>query len=331
VNRQGEVAHAEMQLRRRDGQIIWVQENVRAVKDDDGSLLFYEGSIEDITQRKETEVALRAAMVESDLASRSKSEFLANMSHELRTPLNAIIGFSDIIRNQAFGAVGAKEYLDYARDINEGGKRLLQVINDILDVSRVAAGDRQLNEGLVDLSKTVASALDILSPKIESNRLIVSNFIGDDTPKLIGEQHAIKQMIINLLSNSVKYTPAGGRVSVSYQMDEDGQLHLAITDTGVGLTDTEIETALSPFGQVETGSSKSETGTGLGLTLVQSLMSLHGGSFELFSQKGVGTTATLVFPPKRVSAPKKSQEQPKVEEPAKPITLSLDEDTDNFQ
>ncbi len=309
VLRDGEVGSIELQVRRRDGHVIWVQENLRAVKEEDGALLYYEGSIEDITQRKETELALREAMVESDLASRSKSEFLANMSHELRTPLNAIIGFSDIIKNQAFGAVGAPEYLDYARDINEGGKRLLQVINDILDVSRVAAGDRQLNESLVDLSKLVASALDILAPKIETSRLVISNFITGETPKLIGEAHAIKQMIINLLSNSIKYTPAGGRVSISFQMDEDGQLHLAITDTGIGLTDVEIEKALSPFGQVETGLNKSETGTGLGLTLVQSLMTLHGGQFELFSQKGVGTTATLIFPTKRVSAPKKPQAQ----------------------
>jgi PAS domain S-box-containing protein len=307
VLKEGEVAHAEMQLRRRDDQIIWVQENIRAVRDDDGTLLFYEGLIENITQRKETEIALRKAMVESDLASRSKSEFLANMSHELRTPLNAIIGFSDIIRNQAFGAVGAPEYLEYARDINDGGKRLLQIINDILDVSRVAAGDRQLNESLVDLPKVVNSALEILAPKLESNKLVVSNLIQEDAPKLIGESHAIKQMIINLLSNSIKYTLAGGRISVSYQMDDDGQFHLAVTDTGMGLTDSEIETALTPFGQVETSLNKTESGTGLGLTLVQSLMGLHGGSFELFSQKGIGTTATLVFPAKRVSMPKKAQ------------------------
>ncbi len=305
VLRGGEQGTVEAQVRRRDGTIIWVQENLRAVKDDDGTLLFYEGSLEDITQRKETELALRKAMVESDLASRSKSEFLANMSHELRTPLNAIIGFSDIIKSQAFGPVGANEYLDYARDINEGGKRLLQVINDILDVSRVATGDRQLNEGLVDLNKIVLSAAEILSPKIEASHIVFSNYITEESPKLIGEAHAIKQMIINLLSNSIKYTPAGGRISITQQMDSDGQLHLSITDTGIGLTDAEIETALSPFGQVETNLDRADSGTGLGLTLVQSLMSLHGGSFELFSQKGIGTTATMVFPPKRVSAPKK--------------------------
>jgi PAS domain S-box-containing protein len=293
--------NTEAQVRRKDGRLIWVQESLRAVKDDDDQLIFFEGSMEDITQRKETEIALREAKVESDLANRAKSEFLANMSHELRTPLNAIIGFSEIIRTQAFGSVGAPEYLDYARDINESGKRLLQVINDILDVSRIEAGERQLNEGVVDLYKILVSSLEMLAPKIEANRMVISNHVRDTVPKLIGESHAIKQMLINLLSNAVKFTPEGGRISIDADVDEYGQMHVSVTDTGIGLSDEEIEKALSPFGQVDSGLSRNESGTGLGLTLVQSLMALHGGSFELFSQKGIGTTATLVFPPRRVS------------------------------
>jgi len=291
----------ECQVRRKDGKIIWVHETLRGVKDDQEQLIFFEGSMEDITQRKETEIALRGAKVDSDLANRAKSEFLANMSHELRTPLNAIIGFSEIIHTQAFGDVGRAEYLEYARDINESGKRLLQVINDILDVSRIEAGDRQLNEGVVDLYKVTQSSLEMLAQKIEANQMIVSNHITANTAKIIGENHGIKQMLINLLSNAVKFTQEGGRVSIKADLDEYGQMHVSVTDTGIGLTDEEIEKALSPFGQVNTALDKNQSGTGLGLTLVQSLMALHGGSFELFSQKGIGTTATLIFPPKRVS------------------------------
>lgn len=297
----GTNAQIEMQVRRKDGSMIWVNENVRCVHDEEGNLLYFEGSMEDITQRKEAEIALRDAKVHSDLSSRAKSEFLANMSHELRTPLNAIIGFSEIIKNEVFGPVGRKEYYEYARDIYDSGKKLLNVINEILDVSRIEAGERQLNEGVIDLQKTVKTCLDLIAPKIHESHLIVNNLVGPDAPRLIGESHAVKQMLMNLLSNSVKYTPDGGRITVGAEVDMSGLLRLSVTDTGIGLTEAEIEKALSPFGQVNADLNRAESGAGLGLTLVKSLVSLHGGSLELFSQKGVGTTATLLFPAKRVS------------------------------
>lgn len=324
-----ETRNMEARVYCKNEEIIWVNENVRSVFDEEGNLLYFEGSMEDITKRKEAEIALREAKVESDLSSRAKSEFLANMSHELRTPLNAIIGFSEIIKNEAFGPVGRKEYWEYARDIYTSGKKLLNVINEILDVSRIEAGERQINEGIVDLNKTVKIALELMGPKIQEGGMVVNNLIGPDAPKVIGETHAIKQMLLNLLSNAVKFTPNGGRISVDTDMDSSGNLRVSITDTGVGLNENEIKKALSPFGQVNTEMSRNDSGTGLGLTLVNALIRLHGGSLELFSQKGIGTTATLVFPAKRVStyfveteenAPNEFARREDVSEPTEDIT-----------
>ena len=297
----GDTQSIEIEVCKQDGSVIWVTESARAVYDDDGQLIFYEGSMSDITERKEVEMKLREAKVQSDLASRAKSEFLTNMSHELRTPLNAIIGFSEIIKNQAFGPVGGQEYLDYAQDIHDGGKKLLNVINEILDVSRIETGDRTLNEGVVDLKPLAQTCIDLMGPKIEANELIVMNSIPDSFPALIGEELAVKQMVMNLLSNAVKFTPVGGRVTISAEINSSGGIRLSITDTGVGLDEEEIEKVLSPFGQIENQHSKSSSGTGLGLTLVDALVKLHEGNLELFSQKGIGTTATLIFPPRRVS------------------------------
>lgn len=293
----------ELRIRRYDGAVIWVNENARLVRDDENNVLYYEGSIEDITQRKETELQLREAKIQSDLANRAKSEFLANMSHELRTPLNAIIGFSEIIKNQVFGPVGQKQYLEYSEDIFSSGKHLLKIINDILDVARIDAGERQLNEAIVDMDKVTRTVLELLSPKVESNRMIVTNGISAETPHIIGEELAIKQMLSNIISNAVKFTPPGGRVTITSEVDHEGCLRVSVTDTGVGLDEAEIERALSHFGQVDGRLDRSTAGTGLGLTLVNSLIRLHGGWFDLFSQKGIGTTATLIFPAKRVARP----------------------------
>ncbi|MCF8496584.1 MAG: HAMP domain-containing histidine kinase, partial [Alphaproteobacteria bacterium] len=270
-------------------------------KEFDGeNTLYYEGSLEEITQRKETDLALREAKMHSDLANRAKSEFLANMSHELRTPLNAIIGFSEIIKNEAFGPVQPASYLEYAKDIHQSGERLLAVITEILDISKIDAGERQLNDGIVDLASVIESCLILLGPKIESSRMLVSSDL-DSTPHVIGEELAIKQILMNLLSNAIKFTPAGGHVSISSSREPDGSLRVSVTDTGVGLDEGEIKKALSPFGQVHNELSRKNSGTGLGLTLADALARLHGGRLELFSQKGIGTTATFVLPPGRVT------------------------------
>lgn len=292
--------HAEAKLQRNDGEIIWVSENARAIRDDEGNLLYIEGSMEDITQRKNADLEMREAKIQSDLANRAKSEFLANMSHELRTPLNSIIGFSEMIKDEVFGPVGQQAYWEYSRDIYDSGKKLLNIINDILDVSRIEAGQRQLNEARVNPNKVVSEAIDLLKGRADEEGVSIINELDDANPHIVGEELAIKQIMINLLSNAVKFTPKRGRVSIDMEWEDDGAIRINITDTGAGLDESEISKALSPFGQIDTGLDRNHSGTGLGLTLVDSLIKLHGGQFDIFSQKGVGTTASIVIPAARV-------------------------------
>jgi PAS domain S-box-containing protein len=290
----------ESQAYRRDGKKIWVQEMIRPVRDGDGTILYYEGSLDDVTSRKEAELELQDAKMQSDVANRAKSEFLANMSHELRTPLNSIIGFSEIIKNEVLGPIEPRTYWEYARDIHESGRHLLSIINQILDISRIDAGERELKESLVDLQKLAAMSLELVGPKAKAGGLTVLEMGIDTLPKLIGEEVAIKQMLMNVLSNAVKFTPAGGRVTLNGEVDGDGNLRISVSDTGVGLEEGDIQRALSPFGALDGRLNRSTSGIGLGLSLVRALMRLHGGKVEIFSQKGIGTTVSLVFPAERV-------------------------------
>jgi PAS domain S-box-containing protein len=300
----GFIHNYEIQVMRKDGTRIWVNENARIVKDEAGATLYYEGSLEDISQRKEADIALREAKIHSDLANRAKSEFLANMSHELRTPLNAIIGFSEILKNEIFGAIGQDSYKEYARDIHESGKKLLTVINEILDISKIEAGNRHLNEQVVDIYAVLEAALKLLDNKVKANNLIVVNALKD-VPKIVAEELAIKQILLNLLSNAIKFTPSGGRVTITNQLDADGSLRIAITDTGIGIEEGDIGKALSAFGQIDNSFNRAGAGTGLGLTLAHALVKLHEGKLEIFSQKGIGTTVTIVLPADRVAKKEK--------------------------
>lgn len=289
----------ESEAVRGDGRRIWVQENIRAVYDSRGDIQYYEGSIEDITERKESEVQLKAAKVQSDMASRAKSEFLANISHELRTPLNSIIGFSEIIKNEVFGPIEPKSYTEYAGNIFESGRHLLGIINQILDISRIDAGERELNESLVDIRKLCTTCLDLTRTKITQAGIILIDSVPDNLPKLVAEEVAIKQMMLNLLSNAIKFTPHGGRLTISAEM-ESGKMKISVTDTGAGMSEEQIERASRPFGLVDGRLDKSTGGAGLGLSLVHSLLKLHRGELEILSQRGIGTTASLIFPADRV-------------------------------
>ena len=308
-----QVMHRETIVRRADGQEIWANENARVVRDDTGEVLFLEGSIEDIDERKRADLVIREAKTQSDMANRAKSEFIANMSHELRTPLNAIIGFSELIKNEVYGALPDEKYKDYADDIYESGQGLLNVINEILDISKIDSGDRQLNEEPLNMQGVVRDCLELLQHKVTNNEMIITNAL-DHIPTILAEELAMKQVMMNLLSNALKFTPQGGRITLSFIVETDGRLAISVTDTGVGLTQDEVEKALMPFGQIDADHARHGKGTGLGLTLVKSLMGMHGGELDLFSQKGIGTTATVVLPEYRVMKSKASHSSEKASE-----------------
>lgn len=299
----GGINSYELQLRRRGGGIIWVSISGRLARNEDNQVQHFEGIIEDITRRKEAENALRIAKENADLANRAKSEFLANMSHELRTPLNAVIGFSEIIKDEMFGPVGRSEYVEYARDIHESGNHLLELINDILDVSKIESGKKELNESIFDLSRVTNAALRLVKPRADSGKLTLINDMPPNLPNIMGEELAIKQSILNLLSNAVKFTPEGGAVRINAYLCADGRLQITVSDTGIGIKPDDIAKVMVPFVQVGSAMSRRYAGTGLGLTLVKSLIELHGGEFKLESVFGKGTDAIFWLPGHRVIMP----------------------------
>ena len=237
----------------------------------------------------------------AEMASRAKSEFLANMSHELRTPLNAIIGFSDIIKHQMFGAIGADTYLDYAGHIKDSGEHLLNLINDILDVSAIEAGKMDLREEEVKVEEAVDSCLRLVNERAKSKSLVLTRDIAENLPSFFADERRIKQILINLLSNSVKFTPRGGRITVGARLDGRGGLILFIKDTGIGIAKEDIPKVLSPFGQVDSSLARQYEGTGLGLHLTRTLAELHGGKLVIESEIGRGTEVSVHFPPGRLT------------------------------
>jgi two-component system cell cycle sensor histidine kinase PleC len=227
-------------------------------------------------------------------ANQTKSKFLANMSHELRTPLNAIIGFSEIMESGMFGELGSEKYQEYCHDILTSGHYLLEVINDILDMSKIEAGRMKLDMELLDLSKTLAESLRVVSGRAQDKHLVLDTEI-DESISVVADRRATKQIVVNLLSNAVKFTPDGGKVTVRGRVRKDW-IVLMIADTGIGIAPQSLARLGRPFEQVESQLTKSYHGSGLGLAIARSLTHLHGGSMKLRSKLGTGTVVCVSLP-----------------------------------
>jgi signal transduction histidine kinase len=243
---------------------------------------------------------MRIAKENAEMANRAKSEFLANMSHELRTPLNAVLGFSEILASEAFGPLGSKRYRGYAQDIHASGAHLLDVINDILDLSKAAAGKLGLAEEWFDVREIVNSVCRLIQPRIDKGKLSLAAEMPPGALMLYADERLIRQMLLNLLSNACKFTAPNGHVDCSVSVDTLG-ITFAVTDTGIGILPEDLERVLEPFAQLDTSLSRGHAGTGLGLALVKVMVELHGGTLRLTSEAGNGTTAAIILPLDRVT------------------------------
>ena len=256
-----------------------------------------------LSQIQTREENLRTAQLQAEMANRTKSEFLAAMSHELRTPLNAILGFSEIMKNELMGPLGTPEYRDYAGDIHDSGTHLLEVINDILDISKIEAGKLELKEEQVSVNDLITKSVRLMKERAENAGLDIAIEIEPGLPLLFVDPRLVKQSLINLLSNAIKFTPQGGHVTVRTMKEDGGAIAMAVSDTGIGIAAEDIDHVLVPFGQVDSSLSRKYEGTGLGLPLVKSFIELHGGTLTIDSAIGLGTTVTIRFPAERAVGP----------------------------
>jgi two-component system cell cycle sensor histidine kinase PleC len=291
-----------------DGGTVLTAADITAIKRQDAARARNEAELQQMVSRLEasqSELAILARKYEiektrAEAANRAKSEFLANMSHELRTPLNAINGFSEIMVGEMYGPLGDARYRDYSKDILNSGQHLLALINDILDMAKIEAGKLTLKFEPIALEEVAEDAIRLMHNRAESAGLELTSDLPP-LPDVEADYRAIKQILLNLISNAVKFTPRGGRVQVRAQL-EGAMVRLSVKDSGIGISREDLERLARPFEQVETQHAKTQQGTGLGLALTKSLVEMHGGRFDLASEPGQGTTASVLIPVRHAGA-----------------------------
>jgi len=288
-------ATAEIRLKRADGTFVWAEIRCRPAAPAKGKASDIVAVTRDITERKNHEQALIEARDLAEQANRAKSSFLANMSHELRTPLNAIIGFSEVMTHEMFGPVGSPRYLEYSRLIHESGAHLLELINGILDMSKIEAGKFELSEEIFDLKEAAEACVRFVRQPADRAGVAVRIVVAPQARVIFADKRAIKQILVNLVSNGVKFTPRGGDVRVTAGLGSGG-IEIAVSDSGVGISKRDLERLGQPFEQVEGEHVRSKEGTGLGLALVKALASMHGGEAMIESALGEGTTVRVRLP-----------------------------------
>ena len=256
--------------------------------------------LRDMSNWKKAERELNDARKQAERASALKSDFLAKISHEIRTPLNAILGFAEVIMEERFGPVGNERYKDYMKDIHSSGAHVMSLVNDLLDLSKIEAGKMDLNFISVDANRIVGECVSIMQPQASRERVIMRLALAPRLPNIVADERSLRQIVLNLLSNAVKFNEAGGQVIVSTALTDAGHAVIRIRDTGVGMSDAEVETALEPFRQLNTA--RTTSGTGLGLPLTKALIEANRASFTIKSKRKEGTLVEIAFPPTRVLA-----------------------------
>ncbi|RWB68661.1 PAS domain S-box protein [Mesorhizobium sp.] len=258
--------------------------------------------VRDITQWKRAEEDLTQARAVAERASSQKTDFLARISHEIRTPLNAIIGFSELMVDEKFGPVANDRYRDYLRDINRSGNHVLDLVNDLLDISKIEAGQQEMDYEAVSLNDTLAETVAMMQPQANRERVIIRSSFASRLPEVVADLRSVRQIALNILSNAIRYTQAGGQVIVSTAYEASGDVVMRVRDTGIGMTQAEIEQALKPFKQINALKRGRGDGTGLGLPLTKAMVEANRARFSITSTPGEGTLVEVAFPSTRVLA-----------------------------